>query len=99
MKYLFRKAISDAVEDKYGDDRIYEALRIPCIAQMNESEEFALHPSDLFYHTLFTIDELKTWSVADAKKYISNALWDDLYSCFRENGGVYSKNDLNRSVA
>ena len=99
MKYLFRRAISDAVEDKYGDDRIYEALRIPCIAQMNESEEFALHPSDLFYHTLFTIDEMKTWSVADAKKYISNALWDDLYSCFRENGGVYSKDDLNRAVA
>lgn len=99
MKYLFRKAISDAVEDKYGDDRIYEALRIPCIAQMNESEEFALHPSDLFYHTLFTIDEMKAWSVTDAKKYISNALWDDLYSCFRENGGVYSKEDLNRAVA
>lgn len=99
MKYLFRKAISDAVEDKYGDDRIYEALRIPCIAQMNESEEFALHPSDLFYHTLFTIDEMKTWSAASVKKYISNALWDDLYSFFRENSGVCSKDDLNRAAA
>ena len=99
MKYLFRKELRDAVEDKYGEFRVYEALRIPCIAQMNESEEFALHPSDLFYHTLFTIDEIKQWSRVDAKKYISNALWDDLYSCFRENGGVYSKDDLNKAVA
>lgn len=99
MKYLFRKELRDAVEDKYGEFRVYEALRIPCIAQMNESEEFALHPSDLFYHTLFTIDEIKQWSSVDAKKYISNALWDDLYSCFRENGGVYSKDDLKKAVA
>ena len=70
MKYLFRKELRDAVEDKYGEFRVYEALRIPCIAQMNESEEFALHPSDLFYHTLFTIDEIKQWSCVDAKKYI-----------------------------
>ena len=99
MKHLFRKELRDAVEDKYGEDRIYEALRIPCIAQMNDSEEFSLHPSDLFYHTLFTIDEIKTWRKVEAVKYFSNALWDDLYSCFRENSGVENKDDLNKAVA
>jgi len=98
MKYLFRKAERDAVEDRFGDNSLFEALRVPCAALMNEAASFALHPSDLFYHVLFTIDDMKSRGLVESKRYFDKALWDDLLSHFRENAGDEYLEEEKRAV-
>lgn len=98
MKYLFRKAERNAVEDKFGDSILFEALRVPCTALMNEAASFALHPSDLFYHVMFTIDEMKSRGVVESKRYFEKTLWDDLLSNFREHAGDEHLEEEKRAV-
>ena len=99
MKYLFRKAERNAVEDKFGNSILFEALRMPCTALMNEAASFALHPSDLFYHVMFTIDEMKSRGVVESKRYFEKALWDDLLSNFREHAGDEHLEEEKRAVS
>ena len=84
MKHLFRKEEREAVEDKFRDELIYEALQVPCQALMNEAQTFALHPSELFYHVLFTIDDIKSRSILEAQRYCDKAMWDDILSDIRD---------------
>ena len=78
MKYLFRKEEREAVEDKFCDELMFEAMRVPCQALTNEAKTFGLHPSELFYHVLFTIDYIKLKRLVDAQKYCDKALWDEI---------------------
>lgn len=87
MKHLFRPEERNAIEDKFGDDLLFEAMRTPCLSLLNASKTFALHPCELFYHVLFTIDEIKSRTIAEATMRCDKALWDDLLNHLRERVG------------
>lgn len=93
MKHLFRPEERNAVEDRYGDNPLFEAMRTPCLSLMNqakpsnEPKPFALHPCELFYHVLYTIDDIKSKPIAKATTQCDRALWDDLLSHMRDRVG------------
>lgn len=78
MKHLFRREERKAIEDRFGEEPAYEVLRVPCQALMNEALTFALHPSELYYHVMYTIDDIKLKSLVSAQRYCDKALWDDV---------------------
>ena len=80
MRHLFRKEVKEAVEDKYGDELVYEALRVPSQWMMTEARTFALWPCELYYHVLFTIDDIRSRNILEAQRYCDKALWDDIMS-------------------
>lgn len=87
MKHLFRLEERNAVEDKFGDDLLFEAMSVPCRSLMSGARTFALHPSELFYHVLFTIDDIKSKSIEKATVHCDKALWDDLLEHLRDRVG------------
>jgi len=83
---LFRKEERVAVEDKYADTLLYDALAGTCRRLMNGAEKFRLHPSELFYQTFVTLDWLKGKPLDKQKAYCNDELWDELYDylCFEK---------------
>ena len=98
MKYLFRKEEREAVEDKFCDELVFEAMRVPCQAMMNEAKTFAMHPSELFYHVLFTIDDIRSRTLVAAQRYCDKALWDDILSDIRDKAEYCDQEEVNRVV-
>lgn len=96
MKYLFRREEREAVEDKFCDELMFEAMRVPCQAMMNEAQTFALHPSELFYHVLFTIDDIRSRTLVAAQRYCDKALWDDVLSDIRDKAEDCDQEEVNR---
>lgn len=84
MQHLFCKEECMVIEDKYGHHIVYRAFRSPCLTIANESSTFSLHPSDLFYQCLYTIDELKGMSFNDSKSYCEYQLREILHAHFQE---------------
>ena len=98
MKHLFRREEREAVEDKFCDEPIYEAMRVPCQAMMNEAQTFALHPSELFYHVLFTIDDIRSRTIVEAQRYCDKAMWDELMSNIRDKAEDCDQEEVSRVV-
>lgn len=98
MKYLFRKEEREAVEDKFCDELVFEAMRVPCQAMMNEAKTFAMHPSELFYHVLFTIDDIRSRTLVAAQRYCDKALWDDILSDIRDKAEYCDQEEVSRVV-
>lgn len=98
MKHLFRKEEREAVEDKFRDELIYEVLQVPCQALMNEAQTLALHPSELFYHVLFTIDDIRSRSIVEAQRYCDKAMWDDILSDIRDKADDCNLEEICRVV-
>ena len=98
MKYLFRKEEREAVEDKFCDELVFEAMRVPCQAMMNEAKTFAMHPSELFYHVLFTIDDIRSRTLVAAQRYCDKALWDDILSDIRDKAEYRDQEEVSRVV-
>ena len=84
MKHLFRREEREAVEDKFSDELLYEAIQVPCQALMNEAQTIALHPSELYYHVMFTVDYIKFRKLVWAQNYCDKAIWDDILSDMRD---------------
>lgn len=85
---LFRKEEKDVIEDKYGDNVLYDALVGTCRRLMNGAKEFRLHPTELFYLTFFTLDDLKDQPLDKQKAYCNDELWDELYDYFCHEKGI-----------
>lgn len=98
MKYLFRREEREAVEDKFCDELMFEAMRVPCQTMMNEAQTFALHPSELFYHVLFTIDDIRSRTLVAAQRYCDKAIWDDILSDIRDKAEDCDQEEINRVV-
>lgn len=98
MKYLFRKEEREAVEDKFCDELMFEAMRVPCQALTNEAKTFAMHPSELFYHVLFTIDDIRSRTLVAAQRYCDKALWDDILSDIRDKAEYCDQEEVSRVV-
>ena len=98
MKYLFRKEEIIAVEDKFGDDLLFEALSTPCKAIKNEARTFALQPGELYYNVLFNIDDMKTKGILEYQRYCNKALWDDMLSDFLDKADDVDREEVERSV-
>ena len=98
MKYLFRKEEREAVEDKFCDELVFEAMRVPCQAMMNEAKTFAMQPSELFYHVLFTIDDIRSRTLVAAQRYCDKALWDDILSDIRDKAEYCDQEEVSRVV-
>ena len=98
MKYLFRKEEREVVEDKFCDELVFEAMRVPCQAMMNEAKTFAMYPSELFYHVLFTIDDIRSRTLVAAQRYCDKALWDDILSDIRDKAEDCDQEEVNRVV-
>ena len=98
MKHLFRKEEREAVEDKYGCELVYEAIRVPCQAMMIEAKTFSLHPSELFYHVLFTIDDIRSKGLVAAQRYCDKAMWDDVLSDIRDKAEDCDQEEVNHMV-
>ena len=97
MKYLFRKEEIIAVEDKFGDDLLFEALT-PCKAIKNEARTFALQPGELYYNVLFNIDDMKTKGILEYQRYCNKALWDDMLSDFLDKADDVDREEVERAV-
>lgn len=65
MQHLFCKEEYEVIEDEFGHHIVYRAFRSPCLVAGNEARTFALHPADLFYQCLFTMDYLKGISLKE----------------------------------
>lgn len=98
MKHLFRREEREAVEDKFCEEPIYEAMRVPCQAMMNEAQTFALHPSELFYHVMFTIDDIRSRKLTAARRYCDKAIWDDILSDIRDKAEDCDQEEVNHVV-
>lgn len=98
MKYLFRKEEIIAVEDKFCDDLLFEALSTPCKAIKNEARTFALQPGELYYNVLFNIDDMKTKGILEYQRYCNKALWDDMLSDFLDKADDVDREEVERSV-
>ena len=98
MKHLFRREEREAVEDKFCEEPIYEAMRVPCQAMMNEAQTFALHPSELFYHVMFTIDDIRSRKLTAAQRYCDKAIWDDILSDIRDKAEECDQEEVNHVV-
>lgn len=86
---LFRKEERVAVEDKYGENVLYDVLSGTCRRLMNNgARKFRLHPTELFYQTFFTLDFLKGKQLDRQKTYCNNELWDELYDYFCHEKGI-----------
>ena len=97
-QHLFYKEECIAIEDKYGRHIVYRAFRSPCLNIANESGTFSLHPSDLFYQCLYTIDELKGMSFNENEGYCLYQLRDDLYAHFQAKVENVDTKDLQLAV-
>jgi len=95
MRYLFRKEEREAVEDKFGDELVFEAMRVPSQAMMNEAHTIALHPSELFYHVMYTIDDIRLRKLVAAQRYCDKALWDDVLSNIRDKAEDCEQDEVN----
>lgn len=98
MKHLFRKEEREAVEDKFCDELVYEALRVPSQALMNEAQTIALYPSELYYHVMFTIDCIRLKTLVMAQKYCDKALWDEILSYINDKTEDCDQDEINRLV-
>lgn len=84
IQHLFCKEECEAVEDEYGMHIVYRAFRSPCLAVANEAKTFALHPSDLFYHCLFTMDYLKQLSDEEKEGHCKYEFRESLSNHFKK---------------
>ena len=98
MKHLFRKEEREAVEDKFCDELVYEALRVPSQALMSEAQTIALYPSELYYHVMFTIDYIGMKTLVEAKKYCDKALWNEILSDIHDKTEDCDQEEVNRLV-
>ncbi len=98
MKYLFRKEENIVVEDKFGDDLLYETLSTPCKAFKNVARTFALQPGELYYNVLFNIDEMKMKGILEYQRYCNKALWDEMLSGFLDKADDVDRTEVERAV-
>ena len=98
MRHLFRREEREAVEDKFGDEPVYEAMCVPSQALMNEAQTIALHPSELFYHVMFTVDDIKSRTLEAAQRYCAKALWNDILSDIRDKADDCDQEEIKHVV-
>ena len=98
IQHLFCKEECEAVEDSYGHHIVYRAFRSPCLAVANEAKTFALHPSDLFYHCLFTMDYLKQLSYEERKGYCKYEIKEGLCIHFKKKAQDADKDEIELAV-
>ena len=84
MQHLFCKEECETVEDEYGHHIVYRAFRSPCLVVANEARTFALHPSDLFFQCLFTMDYLKQISYEEKEGHCKYEFREELYGHFKK---------------
>lgn len=98
-QHLFCKENCISIEDKYGKHIVYRAFRSPCLTIGNEARNFALHPSDLFYQSIYTIDLMKEMSIDERKGYCHYQLWEDLNAHFVEKMENADKEDIRMGIS
>lgn len=74
IQHLLNKQRCKDVEESYGINIVYQAFRSPCLAVANEAKTFALHPADLFYECMWSIDYLKQISYEEKEEYFNDFL-------------------------
>ena len=98
IQHLFCKEECEAVEDEYGMHIVYRAFRSPCLAVANEAKTFALHPSDLFYHCLFTMDYLKQLSYEEKEGHCKYEFRENLFNHFKKKMKDADEDELTLAV-
>lgn len=98
IQHLFCKEECEAVEDDYGMHIVYRAFRSPCLVVANEAKTFALHPSDLFYHCLFTMDYLKQLSYEEKEGHCKYEFRENLFNHFKKKMKDADEDELTLAV-
>lgn len=97
MKNWFERDVRQSVEDRFSQLAPYKLMRSVALQTMQQSCNFALHPADLFYHAMVTIDLLRSRDSKTRSQYCGFELWDDLYFEFLEVDDT--QDDINRATA
>ena len=95
---IFRKEERIAVEDKYGDNITYDAIKGACLRVMSDASEFRLHPSELFYLTFFAIDCLKGFEYRKQVDYCNNDFWYELEDYLSYEKEIGNAADVERAI-
>lgn len=85
---LFRKEERTAVEDRFLDDSLYDALAGATRRVMQQADAFRLHPSELFYHAFLTLDWLKGQTAERQQTHCQEELWAELDDYLRQEKAV-----------
>lgn len=82
MKNWFERDVRQSVEDKFSSLPVYRAVRSIALRLMNEANDFALHPADVFYHAFVTIDMLRGMNAKSRQQYCACEMWEELLNEF-----------------
>ena len=98
IQHLFCSEECEAVEDNYGMHIVYRAFRSPCLAIANEARTFALHPSDLFFQCMFTVDYLKQISYEEKHGYCKYEFREELFNHFKKKAKDADEREITLAV-
>lgn len=98
IQHLFCKEDCEAVEDEYGHHIVYRAFRSPCLVVANEAKTFALHPSDLFFQCMFTVDYLKQLPYEVKEGHCKYELREELLGHFRNQAKDADEGEITLAV-
>ena len=74
---LLQPLQNEGIEDKYSNNVIFRYLEFVNTPLANMSHRYSLSSGELFYHTIYSLDDLKGADYRERER-IASLLWDDL---------------------
>ena len=97
-QHLFCREECMAIEDKFGSHIVYRAFRSPSLKVANHAKVFALHPAELFYQCIYTVDELKGKTTSEQVGYCKYELYEELYAHFCTKVDLTDEQEIKQAV-
>ena len=95
---LFAPEERAAIDDRYGDLLLYEVIRGASFRLGEKAATLALHPAEVFYHALCSVDNLRAMNRIRAKAFCQDELWPELAAYFREHTPTAAPEDVSRAI-
>ena len=78
-KHLWIRSETTKVESKYHDNALLLSLRAPALEYAVNAHEFSLTIGELFYNSIYSIDQIKSIEGKQERLAYCSALWDEVY--------------------
>ena len=78
--HLWPRNAARAVEDEYANHPLYQALRPIVLDFSTRAQQLSWSPSELFYHTLYTLDKLRCMAGGDERMDYCRSAWNEMYA-------------------
>lgn len=78
-KRLLAEEENQELVNKYGDNVLFKSLSVIGLQCSGMAKNFALSKSELFYHVLFSLDEIRGYEDKNERIDYCKSLWNDIY--------------------